>query len=70
MIMNKCQHEKVYASYILTSNPPQYPWICKKCGLRGFDMGILTYDEYGEIIKQFELRPPDDDLVTPSARGG
>lgn len=30
-----CQHEKLYSLSILTSNPPQYQWICELCGERG-----------------------------------
>ncbi|MNL03782.1 hypothetical protein D3C87_1243300 [compost metagenome] len=32
-----CEHEKEYENFILTSNPPQYPWKCKKCGVKGAD---------------------------------
>lgn len=34
---SQCDHEKIYENYILTSNPPQYPWKCKKCGETGVD---------------------------------
>lgn len=49
-----CEHEKVYAPYVLTSNPPQYPWVCKLCGERGTDYGEY-YDggEYERVIRGF-----------------
>jgi hypothetical protein len=51
----KCEnHKKVYANYILTSNPPQYPWICSECGEKGTDRKDY-YDgpSYDEIYKKF-----------------
>lgn len=33
-----CSHAgKIYASHILTSNPPQHPWICPDCLQEGVD---------------------------------
>jgi hypothetical protein len=49
-----CRHEKVYANYVLTSLPPQYPWICKLCGLTGVDAGAsYKANEYDELVKRF-----------------
>jgi hypothetical protein len=50
-----CNHDKVYANHVLTSNPPQYPWICSKCGTTGRD---VTFDDnkgptYDDLNKQF-----------------
>jgi hypothetical protein len=36
------EHDKCYANYILTSNPPQHPWICRRCRTRGVDVGTYT----------------------------
>ena len=51
-----CDHEKVYANYILTSDPPRYSFICKKCGFKGVvaceDIEII--DEYEELDKKFK----------------
>jgi len=55
MTAEKCDHEKVYANYVLTSNPPQYPWICKKCGEKGIDRGsYYNANAYDELVKEFE----------------
>ena len=51
---NDCEHDKVYANITLTSNPPQHPWICRKCGERGTDQGTILSNEYDELVKQFE----------------
>lgn len=49
-----CNHSKVYANYVLTSNPPQHPWICSICGEKGVDMeSININNEYEELIKIF-----------------
>ncbi len=51
----ECEHLKVYAPYILASNPPQTPWICSKCGLKGRDViGVYEENKYAEIEKQFK----------------
>jgi hypothetical protein len=53
--MSDCTHEKVYANYVLTSCPPQYPWICRKCGEKGIDWGGTVWiDEYAETEKKFD----------------
>jgi hypothetical protein len=54
-----CNHDKVYANYALTSNPPQYPWVCRKCGAKGIDQGqYYNYGEYDRIVKEFEKSKP------------
>lgn len=50
---DECKHEKVYADYILTSNPPQYPWICRLCGETGTDHEVFSKNDYEEIKKIF-----------------
>lgn len=49
----ECQHDKVFSNIVLTSNPPQYPWICRKCGFEGVDRGTMYVDEYSEIKRRF-----------------
>jgi len=54
--MKDCNHDKVYADYVLLTNPPQYPWICRKCGKK--DVDIETYydenESYSDIEKRFD----------------
>jgi hypothetical protein len=51
-----CEHDKAYSKIILTSYPPQYQWVCKKCGQKGRDIqsNFFMNDEYEETIKVFE----------------
>ena len=37
MAQLECEHRKVFAGYVLTSNPPQLPWVCSKCLQKGSD---------------------------------
>jgi hypothetical protein len=48
-----CEHDKVYGDHILTSNPPKYPWICRKCKARGNDIGAGTGErgEYEKVLR-------------------
>lgn len=57
--MSECNHQKVYADYILASNPPQTPWICSICGEKGLDRGLLTPPKatYAEIVELFKPKP-------------
>ena len=51
--MKKCKHDKVYANYTLTSEPPQYPWICRKCKERGTDRGDpITPSDYDRLVRE------------------
>lgn len=60
-IMTECKHEKVYDNNILTTNPPQQNWVCRKCGERGTEVvGKITANEYDAIIKHFKKENPDD----------
>jgi hypothetical protein len=54
-----CKHQKVYANYILTSNPPQHPWVCSICGETGRDQGATVKDNYTETIKRFNKEEDD-----------
>lgn len=48
--MKKCNHDKCYAPHALMSNPPQYPWVCRKCGEKGTDRGnFYDFDEYNRL---------------------
>lgn len=51
--MSKCKHDKAFSSMVLMSNPPQYPWICRKCGQEGRDRGTLIENDYPEIKEKF-----------------
>lgn len=52
---NKCEHYKVYADSILTTYPAQHPWICRKCGAVGVDLGAAPEREtYAEIKRRFQ----------------
>ena len=54
----KCEHKtKVYANYVLCSNPPQQPWICADCGHKGCDQSELgNTPSYEDIVKKFEKK--------------
>jgi hypothetical protein len=46
-----CEHDKCFAPFVLTSDPPQYPWVCRRCGARGTDRGASRdAGEYGRLI--------------------
>lgn len=51
-----CEHDKAYAKIVLLSYPPQYQWVCKKCGQKGTDIqsNFFQDDEYEQAIKSFE----------------
>lgn len=52
----ECKHEnKSYAPYVLTSYPPQYPWICRDCGKNGVDRGTIAKEnDYAAVKQKFE----------------
>lgn len=51
--MSNCEHDKVYAPYALMTNPPQYPWVCRKCKRQGFDRGEYhDSSEYHRLIRE------------------
>lgn len=48
-----CIHTKKYQTgVVLTSNPPKYPWVCEKCGERGYDIGEEDL-EFKHFRKEF-----------------
>ena len=59
-----CNHEgtKVYAPYILTSNPPQSPWVCSKCGEQGVGR------QYFVLQEEFQ-KVTIEDLLVKKLRG-
>ena len=47
-------HVFVYADYVLASNPPQRPWICRRCGEEGRNIAdAITPSDYEKIRQQF-----------------
>jgi hypothetical protein len=53
--LRACEHEKVYSDRILTSDPPQHPWICRKCGGRGVRMGrSVDRGEYDRLVSTWK----------------
>ena len=34
---SKGEHDKEYSNKVLMSYPPQYSWVCRKCGTQGTD---------------------------------
>lgn len=56
-----CQHEWVYAGYILCSFPPKYPKICRKCGLRLIESNSSYVNEIGEYDKLVEKFGKEND---------
>ena len=54
-MIEKCEHDKVYAQFVLASNPPKSPWVCRKCGEQGYDtQGYTPMSEYEYILKKFK----------------
>jgi hypothetical protein len=47
-----CEHEKVYDNKVLLTDPPQYPWICSKCGEVGRDRGEESSKETYDVIRK------------------
>ena len=47
-----CEHDKCFASFLLASMPPQRPWVCRRCGVKGSDrVGVYIDDEYERLTK-------------------
>lgn len=48
-----CDHDKLYAPYVMASNPPQFPWVCRKYRERGVDRGAYrdAGAEYERLIR-------------------
>ena len=50
----KCEHDPCFSNYVLTSDPPKHPWICRKCGAEGVEIGkAQDLSEYGRLRHQF-----------------
>jgi hypothetical protein len=58
----ECEHDKAYSKIVLLSYPPQYKWVCKKCGQNGTDVqsNFFQDDEYENTINTFEDEVNDD----------
>ncbi len=55
--MDKCkyEHQKVYSNHALLTYPPQYPWICRKCGEIGNEKDKMNYiNDYDKLVKKFK----------------
>lgn len=50
-----CIHKWVSADYLLMSNPPQRPYVCKNCGEKGIEVIDIsnTRTAYKDILKKF-----------------
>lgn len=66
-----CGHDKVYSDTVLCSYPPQYPWICRHCGLKGVDIsGVLRPTEtYDDVVKRFAKEASDREQGHQGAGG-
>lgn len=51
----ECDHNKVYSDHVLCTAPPQYPWICSKCGKQGIDRMQTSADvpSYDSLMHHF-----------------
>ena len=46
-------HDKCFAGFVLMSNPPKSPWVCRRCGARGTDSAPARNnvgEEYARLI--------------------
>lgn len=51
----ECDHDKAYAGWIVTSNPPYTSWICRKCKKQGLDEGVHSSrdgEDYRLILQE------------------
>lgn len=52
---HECQHEWVQAPYVLTTNPPTFQFICRKCGAKKRECGeFVDCNEYFRIEEKFK----------------
>ena len=58
--IKECKHnKKVFADFILMSDPPLSKWICKDCGYEGTTVGEKTIvSKYDEIKEKFKNSKP------------
>jgi len=54
--VSDCNHSRVYASSILTSDPPQRKWVCSKCGEKGTQTFGAPREEltYEQVLENFK----------------
>ena len=55
-----CEHDKVYAPAIVSTNPTRRRWICRKCGERGIDIVCEHGEEYHKLRKAWNTRKKED----------
>lgn len=54
-------HDKVYSPVVLLSYPPQYKWICRKCGAEGIDtIGEYADNEYERLKREKQVEQSQD----------
>ncbi len=52
---NKCKHtDKSFSPNVLMSNPPQYPWICRKCGEEGVDRELVLDNDLKKLKRNLK----------------
>ena len=54
-VVQQAPHDKCYSGRMLTSNPPSYPWVCRRCGTKGADVGAYvghSWGEYDQIVSR------------------
>jgi len=50
--VTECDHDMAWAPYILTSDPPQHPWICRVCLKEGVErLGPKSSPELESYVK-------------------
>lgn len=52
-------HNKVYCEIAFASHPPQFPWICSKCGARGWGTSRAFNPKdptYSEVFDKFNQK--------------
>jgi len=58
--MEECEHEKVFDSKYLLSNPPQVKWVCKRCKEEGYDIvGVYQDNARDYLMGLFEIWDKD-----------
>lgn len=65
----ECEHDKSFAPYMLASNPPRIPWICRECGEQGSDqVGVYEdKDEYDKLVRKQRIRKSAEKVMARNA---
>lgn len=57
LCINGAEHDKCWSNIVLTSYPPQSPWICRRCGKLGVDVGeCVDATEYDKWVSEWDKR--------------